>query len=278
MGEPVVVTGAHSVLGSMLCAHLAGQQEPVIGLITPWADSADLAIQTVRADLRKPLPSDVCDLIRRSGQVFHLAWARGAGTRTENIAMIDHLMSCVRAPAHFHLMSSVAAGPRAESEYGKSKWEATQRVRKAGGNVLVCGLVSGDHPKLPFNQLQAAVGRSWLSLELKQPVKVYPISTVQLFEAITGILRAPPPPGCYGLFQKNGPDLNQLLRQIEQGSPRRRWKLTLRQQWIEQVARVLKKLKLPPHSAWERALTLLQKDAALLDDLPQLNGVRPPSR
>jgi len=274
MGEPVVVTGAHSVLGRMLCAHLAGQQEPVIGLITPWAKPVDLAIQTVRADLRKPLPSDVCDLLRRSGQVFHLAWARGAGTRAENIAMIDHLMSCVRTPAHFHLMSSVAAGPRAESEYGKSKWEATQRVRKAGGNVLVCGLVTGDQPELPFNQLKAAVGRSWLSLELKQPVRVYPVSPERLFGAITGILRAPPPADCYGLFQTDGPDLNQLLRKMERDTPRRRWKLTLRQPWIEQLARLLKKAKFPPHSAWERILTLLQKDAGLLDDLPQLNEAR----
>ena len=163
----VVITGAHSYLGSRAVAHLLQVADcEIYALVTPWAERVDKGGESDRlhylsVDLTQALAPEVVSVLASADRVLHLAWVRGRTLHRIsriNEDIIDRLMTPISEASRFYFMSSVAAGPRAVSTYGRAKWEGARLVAAKGGNVLVCGLVVEARPRGPYKVICNLVG------------------------------------------------------------------------------------------------------------------------
>lgn len=285
-GKRVIVTGAHSYLGQRVLAHLAGDHE-ITAVITPWTDDggsiADDSINYVRADLTRPLDSELAAAVNRADRVLHFAWRRLKDENeayAENLAMIENLQAHISQPAVLVFISSVAASPGTLSSYGRTKYRLAKKLIQDGAVVLVTGLIVDPEPKGPYKLLVDAVRKSPVSARITRgAVNVYPIRTADYLDAISTLLETDVSGGSYRLYPAKGCDLAEFLRLIEKKHKRARIPVFVPYGLSMAALKAARTLGILPSTLGEKLLTFLYKDDEYLSThrtLPGTKGVDRP--
>jgi len=264
MDKTVVITGANSYLGSfVLREFLEKSHFEIIAVGSPRASAAFAENSRMRyfsADLAEPLSGQIKRSIARADWIFHFAWARGENfdhVNKKNLAMIENLAQVLEKKENFCLISSVAASPNAKSTYGRTKYQAMQKVNQIGGISLVLGLVTGNPAGGAFGLLLNFVKKFPVAFRLKSPPQVYPVSIESVSRAAQKIVGSKDLHGSYGLFGKPV-SFNDFLESLEKEHPRFRLPLTLPTSLILSVASLI------PFKIGGKLLTFLYKEPEYL--------------
>ena len=280
MTEPstIVVTGAHSPLGREVVRRLATVDGVrVVAVVTPWCEDATIAdwpdnVTALRQDLIQPFGDDLQTALRGATRVFHLAWLREADAQTamaNNLRIVDGLLRAMDGAAALVFFSSVGASAGTGSAYGQAKWAAACRVAEAGGQVIVCGLVSGEPAFGPFRQLQNAARRlPVLPYFFASRVPVYLTDLAAVGDAAACLVGEAVAPGTYRLYDLPALDLNDLLGRLR---GRASWlRVPVPTGLLLGLITVLRALRLAPVSLADKLATFLVKDTVYLNAVPAL--------
>jgi len=162
LGPRIVISGAHCGIGQELIKVLAPHGSSVLGLVTPWAEMADLAApegltEYLKCDLREPLPPAIARRLQDAEVFVHLAWARpgkSADAVRENINMFSNVQAALPPGIKTVYLSSVCATQDNPSHYGQSKYHLSQILDPDNTVEVIAGLVRSEPAVGPFLALQ----------------------------------------------------------------------------------------------------------------------------
>lgn len=268
------VTGASSGLGQRLVEALSRRPSArVVALVSgrrappPATDNVSYLAQ----NLCEPLSQRAEEVLRGADRIAHLAWARPrAGSLQEvtaqNMRMVETLLAIPGVGRRLVFVSSVAASPRAGSTYGRVKYLVQERVLRAGGVVLVCGLVVSNPPETAFKALVDMLKRLPVGIRLvPNAPRVYPVWRDDLVAVMMNLVSEEVPPGAYRAFAREGLAINEFIAWTMDRFSIRKTMLPAPQFAIAPVARIARLLGL--HSLAEKLGTFFFKDAGVLQGL-----------
>ncbi|MBM09856.1 MAG: hypothetical protein CMF69_09850 [Magnetovibrio sp.] len=281
-GKRIVITGAHSPLGSAALKALQKHTNcHVIALVTPWHSGfaftqTEDRLTILEQDLRLPLTQTVVREISRADIVLHFAWFRHADVHkatTVNKLIIRQILVYLPSASRFVFISSVGASAGTRSVYGKAKWEVAQVIEGKGGLVLVCGLVASDPPFGPYAILMRWIQKSWIRPRFFAPhVPVYLTPMKRLTATILMLTKRSTKPGVYRIFDTPATNLNYILVKFEGNFKFLRPLFPIPTWILIKTVNLLQGLNFFPASLLDKLLTFLTKDRAYLDSLEAVLG------
>jgi len=269
-GRRVIVTGAGSYLGQAVIQAMAARGDlQVTALGSPrWDARAPEGVTAWACDLTAALAPTLTEAIDDAEAIVHLAWARGAdpsAVAAQNDAMLAHLARGAGL-ARVTFASTVAAGSRSPSVYGRAKQAAADRVDQAGGRVLVLGGVVTEPPGSSYAALCEAVGGSRLALRFLPPIPQLHLTDLPavIDACIAGATEACAP-GVHAVFDANPVSINAFMKQLEDRAPRVRCPAPLWVPAIVALAGPLSPTGVGP--LLDRLTSFVGRDVAWLDTL-----------
>lgn len=274
----VLVTGARSLPGQLVIKDLcdAGELE-VFGLLhspAPPPSELDERCSYVTSDLCAAPDPRLSDLLRGVSRVIHLAWDRSLdyeASKKNNFQMVSTLLEGLPDSSRIVFVSTIAASRTTQSVYGRVKYEVEERIRKAGGTVLVAGLLTLDQAGTPYRQVVQLVRKIPVKIRFPpQDYRFYPVSVAQFVEGIRLAAGGGLANDAYALFEPEGLSSAEFLGPIEAQSKTLRLPLPLRVGTVLGMAKLTKRLSLLPGRPAEKLFTFFTRDMDRLHKLPVL--------
>ena len=280
MRKNIIINGASGYLGMRIVKTLAIDDNlNIIGLASPrYEDSGHFKdyrnVKIIKVDLNKKLSSEICDHLKFADKIFHLAWIRlndFANETFTNWNITKNLLNEIPNKSNFIFFSTVAASPKAISNYGKTKYEISKFLYDKGCCILVCGLVIEKNPtKGPFKILKKLITQFPFSINFKNGgPPVYPIMIEDISHSVKSLINENTYKKNYKLFNDPIP-MTKFLKLIERLGNQKIFSFTINHMNILRVFYVLRKLRLIPLKIYEKIVTFLYKDSEYLSKLEDL--------
>ncbi len=273
--QRVLVTGARSLPGQLVIEDLcdAGEFE-VFGLLhspAPSPGRLDQRCRYVTSDLCADPDRQLSELLLSVSRVIHLAWDRSLDYETSkenNFKMVSTLLEGLPQSSRIILVSTIAASRATQSVYGRVKYEVEERILKAGGTVLVAGLLTLHQAGTPYSQVVRAVQKIPVKIRFSsQDYRFYPVSVAQFVKGIRLAAAGGLASDTYALFEPKGLSSAEFLGPIEAQSKTLRLPLPLRVGAVLSMAKLTKKLSLLPRRPAEKLFTFFTRDMDRLHKL-----------
>ena len=280
MRKNVIITGVNGYLGMRIVETLARTNNlNIIGLASPRYEDHGIFkgyrnIKIIKADLSKKLSDEICDHLKLADKIFHLAWIRLNNFANENIInwnIINNLLNEIPNKSKFIFFSTVAASPKAISNYGKTKYEISKFLQDKGCCILVCGLVIEKNPtKGPFKILKKLIMKIPFSINFKNGgPPVYPIMIEDIGHSVRSLINQDTYKKNYKLFNEPIPMAN-FLELIEMNARQKKISFTVNHKNILKFFYVLRKVRVIPVKFYEKIVTFFYKDSEYLSKLEDL--------
>jgi nucleoside-diphosphate-sugar epimerase len=235
---PVVVLGASGFVGRHVCAALAAEGVPVMGVSRREVPG----VHVVRADLTGPaLPAVLGDL--RPAAVVNVAgavWRAGEAAMQElNVRLVERLLVFLEShPARLVHLGSVheygavptgqaiteSAEPRPISPYGRTKLAATRMVLAQGRDSVVLRCVNAVGPGSPAGSLLGDLAARLIAAKCSGTPAVVRIERRNLrrdfvdvrdiADAVTAALRTPACPGLLNIGRGTAVPVDELVARL----------------------------------------------------------------